>query len=107
MNSIGNLVLHLTGNIRQRVVSQFGDEPFERNRFAEFTERRPIPRDELSRKFHDSRRTGRCRAGGHAGRPIARTLPVRGDRGPIDGTVQALILRTVAHLAGHRRRLCS
>lgn len=44
MNSIGNLILHLAGNLRQRYLSDIGGEPFDRDRFGEFTERRPIPR---------------------------------------------------------------
>lgn len=35
-NSIGNLLLHLAGNIRQWIVSGIGGEPCERDRGAEF-----------------------------------------------------------------------
>jgi uncharacterized damage-inducible protein DinB len=38
-NSIGNLLLHLNGNIRQWIVSGVGGKQFERNRDAEFDER--------------------------------------------------------------------
>jgi uncharacterized damage-inducible protein DinB len=46
-NSIGNLLLHLSGNARQWIVCGLGDVPDERVRQAEFDERRNIPRDEL------------------------------------------------------------
>lgn len=46
-NSIGNLMLHLAGNIRQWIVSGVGGEPDTRQRQAEFDERGPLPRDEL------------------------------------------------------------
>ena len=46
MNSAGNLVLHLTGNLGKRFLSDIAGEPFHRDRFGEFTERRMIPRDE-------------------------------------------------------------
>jgi len=46
-NSIGNLILHLSGNARQWIVSGLGGEPDERKRDAEFAERRMVPRDEL------------------------------------------------------------
>ena len=36
VNSIGNLVLHLSGNLRHWVVSGVGGAPSERNRDAEF-----------------------------------------------------------------------
>jgi hypothetical protein len=42
-NSIGNLVLHLNGNVRQWMVASFKGLPDERNRPAEFSETGPIP----------------------------------------------------------------
>ncbi len=47
MNSIGNLLLHLCGNVRQWLVSGLSEVPDTRNRPAEFSERGPIPKDEL------------------------------------------------------------
>src|SRR6266576_2833918 len=46
-NSIGNLLLHLSGNARQWIVCGLGGEADDRERQAEFVERRTIPRDEL------------------------------------------------------------
>ena len=46
-NSIGNLLLHLSGNARQWIVCGLGEEADDRVRQAEFDERRTIPRDEL------------------------------------------------------------
>jgi len=46
-NSIGNLILHISGNARQWIVSGLGSEPDQRQRDAEFAERRIVPRDEL------------------------------------------------------------
>ena len=47
LNSIGNLVLHLCGNLRQWVVAGLGGAPDQRNRPAEFAERGPVPKAEL------------------------------------------------------------
>jgi uncharacterized damage-inducible protein DinB len=46
-NSVGNLLLHLSGNVRQWVVSSVGGVPFERRRQEEFAERHPLPPAEL------------------------------------------------------------
>ena len=46
-NSIGNLILHLSGNARQWIVSGVGSRPDARNRDAEFEQREVISRDEL------------------------------------------------------------
>lgn len=47
-NSVGNLVLHLTGNVRQWVVAGIAGEPFERDRPSEFSERGPLPAEQIS-----------------------------------------------------------
>jgi hypothetical protein len=47
LNSIGNLILHLCGNLRQWVVAGVGGASDKRNRPAEFAERGPIPKQEL------------------------------------------------------------
>src|ERR1044072_402049 len=46
-NSVGNLMLHLAGNIRQWIVSGVGGAPGSRDRNAEFARRDPLPRDKL------------------------------------------------------------
>ena len=46
-NSIGNLILHLCGNVRQWILSGIGSEPDNRVRDAEFAQREVISRDEL------------------------------------------------------------
>ena len=46
-NSIGNLVLHLCGNVRQWIYSGLGRSEDLRHRQAEFDERKIIPRQEL------------------------------------------------------------
>ncbi len=43
-NSVGNLVLHLTGNVRQWIISGLGGTPDVRQRDLEFSERGPVPR---------------------------------------------------------------
>lgn len=46
-NAIGNLMLHLSGNVRQWIVSGVGGAPDVRNRDAEFARRDPISATEL------------------------------------------------------------
>jgi uncharacterized damage-inducible protein DinB len=42
-NSVGNLLLHLSGNVRQWIVSGIGGKPDIRQRSLEFSERNAIP----------------------------------------------------------------
>lgn len=51
-NSIGNLVLHLTGNVRQWAGEGLGGVAFDRDRPAEFARRDPLPTDALLAGLH-------------------------------------------------------
>ncbi len=57
-NSVGNLVLHLSGNIGQWINAGLGGMTGKRDRNAEFSERGPVPRKDLvermTRTVHDA-----------------------------------------------------
>jgi uncharacterized damage-inducible protein DinB len=53
MNSIGNLILHLCGNLRQWIVAGIGGEKDLRQRSKEFSERGPISKTELVRHLEE------------------------------------------------------
>src|SRR3954470_24553011 len=46
-NSIGNLLLHLCGNVTQWIIGGVGQREYERNRQQEFDERTPLQAKEL------------------------------------------------------------
>lgn len=50
-NSIGNLILHLSGNIRQWIIGGLGEKADHRNRSREFAERAHIPKETLLGEF--------------------------------------------------------
>src|SRR5262245_18960627 len=54
MNSIGNLLLHLTGNVRQWIVAGLGGAPDERDCPAEFSARGPLPKGDLWRALEET-----------------------------------------------------
>ena len=53
-NSIGNLILHLRGNVTMWIVGGVGRLPFERHRQAEFDERTKIASSELKRRLKET-----------------------------------------------------
>ena len=55
-NSIGNLLLHLSGNVRQWIVVGLGGAPDARDRDAEFAQRDVIPRDDLLARLRETLR---------------------------------------------------
>ena len=46
-NAIGNLVIHLAGNVRQWIAQGLDGRPFERDRDAEFSQRDPLPTEQI------------------------------------------------------------
>jgi len=55
-NSIGNLLLHLNGNVHQWLVASFDRVNHARNRPAEFAERRHVPAAELLQQLDSTLR---------------------------------------------------
>ena len=92
-NSIGNLLLHISGNARQWIVCGLGGAPDERQRQTEFDERDVIPRDELLDKL---RTTVTDLDDALAGFDPARLL----DEYPIQGT-RATALAAIFHVTEH------
>jgi len=92
-NSVGNLVLHLEGNVRQWIIAGLGGAPDRRERDREFAERGPIPRRALLARL---RRTvaEACRVVSKLSpRDLARVYVIQGFR--VTG------LQAVAHVTEH------
>lgn len=53
-NSVGNLVLHLCGNVTQWILGGLGGRSFERDRAAEFSARGTVSREELQRRLAET-----------------------------------------------------
>jgi len=53
-NSVGNLVLHLTGNVRQWIISGLGGTSDVRQRDKEFSERGPLPKRVLVTRLRET-----------------------------------------------------
>ena len=53
-NSVGNLVLHLCGSVRQWVVATIGGARVHRNRDAEFSTRERLPKAELIERLRSA-----------------------------------------------------
>ncbi|HWP42170.1 MAG TPA: DUF1572 family protein [Blastocatellia bacterium] len=53
-NSVGNLVLHLSGSMRHYIARGLGGRDYQRNRPAEFSERGPVPKQQLIALFDET-----------------------------------------------------
>jgi uncharacterized damage-inducible protein DinB len=92
-NSIGNLLLHISGNARQWIVCGLGSETDKRQRQSEFDERRIVPRDELLSVFRTTV--------ADVDEVLARFDPAQLlDSYPIQGT-EATALQAIFHVTEH------
>ena len=101
LNSIGNLILHLCGNLRQWIVSGIGGAVDIRNRPAEFAERGPIPKEMLLRSLETViAETKRALSGVDAGQ-LATARTIQG----FDVTGIAAIFNSIPHFRGHTQEI--
>jgi hypothetical protein len=99
LNSIGNLVLHLTGNVRQLICSELGGAPDARDRQAEFDARGPLPGIELLANLRAAVADAVAVLTGTA--DWSRTCSFRGQ----PATALGLAVRSVAHFRGHAQEV--
>lgn len=105
MNSIGNLLLHLAGNLKQRFCSVIGGEPGERDRFGEFTERGPIPKSELLQRLEEAARRADEILAGLTPERLGETCRYELLSGTTQKSVLGIVLQTLTHLHGHAQEI--
>lgn len=96
-NSVGNLILHLSGNVQQWIVGGVGNLPYHRDRQHEFGERGGIPREELLARL----KTTLAQADQVLAEVDPASLLERKEIQGCDVTVMEAILRIVQHFALH------
>lgn len=100
-NALGNVILHLCGNMRQWLIDGIAGTPDLRDRPAEFSHREPLPKAELIARLE--------RTIGQADQILASLgsddlLEPRRIQG-FEVTVMAAILSSVPHLCGHTQEI--
>src|SRR5262249_8592208 len=103
LNSIGNLILHLCGNVRQWIVAGLGGAGDVRDRPAEFAERGPVPKADLLRKLDTG--IGEAKEVLHklTARQLLKARPIQG----VHLTGLAAIFDSVPHFRGHTQEIIS
>jgi uncharacterized damage-inducible protein DinB len=96
-NSVGNLVLHLSGNVRQWIISGIGGSADVRRRDEEFSELGPLPRKGLVALLRSTVNDA-CRV--LAKMPPASLHTTMSRQGYVM-TRQAAIMRVIEHFAYH------
>lgn len=101
MNSIGNLILHLCGNLRQWIVAGLGGEMDVRQRPLEFSERGPIPKAELLRRLHEAVSQAQAALKNAAAHDLQRPRRIQG----FELTGLEAIFDAVPHFRGHTQEI--
>lgn len=99
-NSIGHLVLHLTGNLNHFAGAQVGGTGYVRDREREFTETRPPAKTETLSKLDEAVATFRRVVSGLDAARLASPHP----EARLGGVMQAM-LHLVVHFALHRGQM--
>jgi hypothetical protein len=101
LNSIGNLILHLCGNLRQWVVAGLSGAADHRDRPAEFAERGPIPKEELLRRLEAVVGEARAVLTRQRARQLLEARRIQG----FDVTGVVAIFDSVPHFRGHTQEV--
>ena len=96
-NSVGNLILHLSGNVQQWIIGGVGNLPYHRDREHEFGERGGFTRVELLARLKETL----AKADQVLAEVEPNSLLERRDIQGNDVTVMEAILRIVQHFALH------
>lgn len=100
-NSIGNLLLHLQGNLRQWLVSGLGGAADVRHRPSEFSERGPIARAELVGRLGDVVREATAALARLSPEQLLQMHRIQG----FDVSGLAAIFHSVPHFRGHAQEI--
>lgn len=100
-NAVGNILLHLCGNMGQWLISGVGGAPDARNRPAEFAERRPVAKADLLQQLARTVAAADEAIVRGAGEELLRVRHVQ--HGPQTG--MAAIFHSVSHLVGHAQEI--
>jgi hypothetical protein len=101
MNSVGNIVLHLCGNLRQWVVSAATGAPDARDRPAEFAQRGPFSRADLLRRLGEVVAEADAALAQLAEGQLLSPRRVQGR----DETVLSALFDSITHLGGHTQEI--
>jgi hypothetical protein len=101
MNSIGNLMLHLAGNVRQLIVTGVGGAPDTRERQAEFDARGPIAGDELLTRLFAAVKDAQHAIQSASDETLCAMIPVK----RFEWTGIEAIVRSIAHFRGHAQEI--
>jgi hypothetical protein len=101
LNAIGNLILHLTGNVKQLIVHNLTGAPDTRDRPAEFAAREPIPKATLLGALAAAVQGAREAILAASDERLVQVVRVNNN----DWTGLQAAVRSIAHFRGHAQEI--
>ena len=101
MNAIGNLLLHLTGNVKQALADNLTGTPDTRDRPAEFAARDPLPKADILRRLTEVVQHAKAAFASATDERLAQVVRVNNN----DWTGIQAAVRCVAHFRGHTQEI--
>jgi hypothetical protein len=101
MNSIANVMLHLSGNLRQWIVGPLTGVADDRDRPREFAERGPISKDELLQRLQAAVGEADATLAGVHDEQLLEPRRVQG----FEETVLSAVFGSLTHLEGHSQEI--
>ena len=95
--AVGNLVMHLCGNVRQWIISGIGGSADHRDRDREFTARSEVPKAELAAQLEKTIDEATHVLAGVTAERLLDTMVIQG----YDVTVMESVYHVVEHFSGH------
>lgn len=92
-NAVGNLILHLAGNVGQWIIEGVGGEPYQRDRAAEFAQREPLDSRPIIERLGETVE--------QAGKIIRLCGPNRLESGCVVQGYEVTILEAIFHVVEH------
>jgi uncharacterized damage-inducible protein DinB len=96
-NAVGNLVLHLAGNVRQWIIASLAGEAFARDRAAEFAQRESLPTGEILGRLRETVERACNVIGGLTPEQLAARVTIQG----YDVTGLEAVFHVVEHFSLH------
>ena len=105
MHSVGDLILHLCGSLRQRLVSVVGGAADDRDRTREVAEGGPVPKAELLLRLEEAVGAADAALAGLTAERLLEGRRYAGLRGEARATVLAVVLWTLMRFSGHAQEV--
>jgi hypothetical protein len=105
LNSIANLLMHVTGNLGERLLSVVGGRPYHRDRQAEFDARGPLEKERILQPLADVFDAADAVLASLPADQLLKSCTFQMLQGSVQRDATLVIVQTLVHLGGHTQEI--